>query len=58
VPGLFAGGDVTSQMPSVANAVAAGSTAAAMIVHSLMAEAHNLESHAPATPNGAGITRR
>ena len=58
VPGLFAGGDVTSQMPSVANAVAAGSTAAAMIVHSLMAEAHGLEPHAHATPNGAGATRR
>jgi thioredoxin reductase len=48
VPGLFATGDVTSQMPSVANAVAAGSTAAAMIVHGLMAEAHGL------APVGAG----
>jgi thioredoxin reductase len=47
VPGLFAAGDVTSQMPSVANAVAAGSSAAAMIVHDLMAEAHGL------TPVGA-----
>lgn len=42
VPGLFAAGDVSSQMPSVASAVAAGSSAAAMIVHSLMAEAHGL----------------
>jgi thioredoxin reductase len=48
VPGLFAAGDVSAQMPSVANAVAAGSTAAAMIVHGLMAEAHGL------TPVGAG----
>jgi thioredoxin reductase len=48
VPGLLAAGDVTSQMPSVANAVAAGSSAAAMIVHSLMAEAHGL------TPIGPG----
>ena len=42
VPGLFAAGDVSPQMPSVANAVAAGSSAAAMIVHGLMAEAHGL----------------
>jgi thioredoxin reductase len=48
VPGLFAAGDVTAQMPSVANAVAAGSTAAAMIVHDSMAEAHGL------APVGAG----
>ena len=33
VPGLFAAGDVSSQMPSVANAVAAGAGAAAMVVH-------------------------
>jgi len=42
VPGLSAAGDVSAQMPSVANAVAAGSSAAAMIVHGLMAEAHGL----------------
>jgi thioredoxin reductase len=42
VPGLFAAGDVSAQMPSVANAVAAGSTAAAMIVHDSMAEARGL----------------
>jgi thioredoxin reductase len=48
VPGLFAAGDVNPQMPSVANAVAAGSNAAAMIVHGLMAEAHGL------APVGAG----
>jgi thioredoxin reductase len=48
VPGLLAAGDVSAQMPSVANAIAAGSTAAAMIVHDMMAEAHGL------TPVGAG----
>jgi len=42
VPGLFAAGDLGSQMPSVANAVAAGSSAAAMIVHDVVAEAHGL----------------
>jgi thioredoxin reductase len=41
-PGLSAAGDVCSQMPSMANAIAAGSGAAAMIVHSLMAEAYGL----------------
>jgi thioredoxin reductase len=40
VPGLFAAGDVSVQMPSVANAVAAGSTAAAMIVGDVVAAAH------------------
>ena len=43
VPGLSAAGDVSSQMPSVANAIAAGSGAAAMIVHGLMTEAHGLK---------------
>ena len=43
VPGLSAAGDVSTQaVPSVANAVAAGSSAAAMIVQGLMAEAHGL----------------
>jgi thioredoxin reductase len=42
VSGLLAAGDVSAQMQSVANAVAAGSTAAAMIVHDLVAEAHAL----------------
>ncbi|MGI8807870.1 MAG: NAD(P)/FAD-dependent oxidoreductase [Acidimicrobiales bacterium] len=41
-PGVSAAGDVSSQMPSVASAVAAGSSAAAMIVHGLMAEAYGL----------------
>jgi thioredoxin reductase len=39
VPGLSAAGDLIPQAQSVANAVAAGSTAAAMLVHGLMAEA-------------------
>lgn len=34
--GVFAAGDLTGDMPSVANAIAAGSRAAAMIVHHLM----------------------
>ena len=43
VPGLSAAGDVSTEaLPSVANAVAAGSSAAAMIVQGLMAEAHGL----------------
>ncbi len=37
VPGLFAAGDATAQMPSVASAIAAGHTAAAMIVGDLVA---------------------
>jgi thioredoxin reductase len=41
VPGLSAAGDVTPVMPSVANSVAAGSSAAAMIVHGLMDEVHS-----------------
>jgi thioredoxin reductase len=44
VPGLFAAGDLSGQMPSVANAVASGSSAAAMVVHSLTDELL----HAPA----------
>lgn len=40
VPGLFAAGDLAAAMPSVANAVAAGSNAAAAVVHSLIAERH------------------
>jgi thioredoxin reductase len=42
-PGLFAAGDLTVQMPSVASAIAAGSVAAATVVQSLLAEAHGLE---------------
>jgi thioredoxin reductase len=42
VPGLSAAGDATAQMQSVANAIAAGSSAAAVLVHGLVAEAHEL----------------
>lgn len=38
VPGLFAAGDAGGVMPSVANAVASGNTAAAMLVGSLVLE--------------------
>lgn len=41
VPGVFVAGDAGEIMPSVANAIAAGSSAAAGIVQSLMAEAHD-----------------
>ncbi len=37
-PGVSAAGDLGGQMPSVANAIASGATAAAMLVHGLMAE--------------------
>ena len=40
VPGLFAAGDLGATMPSVANAVAAGSNAAAAVVHSLVEDRH------------------
>ena len=35
-PGVFAAGDIAALMPSVANAIAAGSTAAGMAVHHLL----------------------
>lgn len=38
VAGLYSAGDACGQMPSVANAIASGSDAAAMIVHALMTE--------------------
>ena len=38
VPGLFAAGDVTGHMPSVARAIAAGHSAAAVIVQELVAD--------------------
>lgn len=44
VPGLFAAGDLSAQMPSVANAVAAGSKAAAAVVQGLMSEPHSPQS--------------
>jgi thioredoxin reductase len=48
VAGLSAAGDASGQMQSVANAIAAGSTAAAMIVHGLMED--YAESAARAAP--------
>lgn len=39
VPGLYAAGDVSSQVPSIASAVAAGQQAAAMLVVDLMTDA-------------------
>lgn len=36
VDGIYAAGDACTPMPSVANAIAAGSTAAASIVHSFL----------------------
>ena len=44
VSGLSAAGDLNSQMPSVANAIAAGSNAAATVVHGLMVDAPELAS--------------
>jgi pyruvate/2-oxoglutarate dehydrogenase complex dihydrolipoamide dehydrogenase (E3) component len=52
VPGVSAAGDVTGRMPSVANAIAAGSTAAAIVVGGLMAG----DRPAP-VPAGAGAGR-
>jgi thioredoxin reductase len=40
VPGLYVAGDLSGQMQSVANAVAAGSMTAAMVVHGLADELH------------------
>ena len=40
VPEVYAAGDAAAAMPSVANAIAAGSVAAAMIVHDLVATGH------------------
>ncbi|MBO0680471.1 NAD(P)/FAD-dependent oxidoreductase [Mycolicibacterium sp. S2-37] len=42
VPGIFAAGDVTVQMPQVAAVIAAGAKAAAATVQSLLADEHGL----------------
>jgi thioredoxin reductase len=42
VRGVFAAGDVTAQLPQVATAIAAGSTAAAAVVQSLLADENGL----------------
>jgi len=42
VPGVFAAGDLSAQMPQVAGAIAAGSLAATAAVQSLLADDHGL----------------
>jgi thioredoxin reductase len=42
VPGVFAAGDLSAQMPQVATAVAAGSRAAAAVVQSLLSDDYGL----------------
>jgi len=42
VAGMSAAGDIAAPMPSVANAIAAGSTAAAMLVHGAVADRYGL----------------
>jgi thioredoxin reductase len=42
VPGVFAAGDVSAQMPQVASAIAAGSQGAAAVVQSLLADDYGL----------------
>lgn len=44
VPGVFAAGDLSAQLPQVAGAIAAGSQAAAAVVQSLLADDHGLPS--------------
>ena len=43
-PGVFAAGDVSAEMPSVAGAIAAGSQAAALIVQNLLTDDNGLPS--------------
>lgn len=45
VPGVLVAGDAAVGMPSVANAIAAGSNAAADVVRSLLVEDHGLAQH-------------
>jgi thioredoxin reductase len=47
VPGLYAAGDVASQMPQVAGAIADGARAAAAINDDLLAAAHDMEPMLP-----------
>lgn len=56
VPGLFAAGDTNVTMPSVANAVAAGSGAAAAIVNSLLTETYSMPKHTPPATTNPGAT--
>ncbi|MFN3002230.1 FAD-dependent oxidoreductase [Mycolicibacterium wolinskyi] len=54
VPGLFAAGDLSAQMPQVANAVAAGSQVGAAVVQSLLAEDFGLP--VPPWPTHSEVT--
>jgi len=56
VPGVFAAGDVSAQMPQIAAAVAGGALAAAAVVQSLLAEDHGLPLPPVAVPP-AGAAR-
>lgn len=51
--GIWAAGDLTSPVSSVARAVAAGSLAATWITHALVAEQHGLAFPPPGAPGGA-----
>ncbi|KKC00621.1 NAD(P)/FAD-dependent oxidoreductase [Mycolicibacter arupensis] len=53
IPGVFAAGDLTGEMPQVAGAIAAGSRAAAAVVQSLAADDYGL-----AMPPGVATTER
>ena len=57
VPGLFAAGDVIGGMASVARAIAAGHSAAALIVHDLIDEAHEARDIEPRSPSAAARGR-
>jgi thioredoxin reductase len=47
VPGLYAAGDISAQMPQVAGAIADGSRAAGAINDSLLSEEHGIEPMIP-----------
>jgi len=53
LPGVFAAGDVAGTMASVAAAIGAGSTAAAMVRHSLLVEDYDLPTPAAASAAAA-----
>ncbi|WP_420108539.1 FAD-dependent oxidoreductase, partial [Mycolicibacter arupensis] len=53
IPGVFAAGDLTGEMPQVAGAIAAGSRAAAAVVQSLAADDYGL-----VMPPGVAMTER
>ncbi|MEO6795086.1 MAG: NAD(P)/FAD-dependent oxidoreductase [Mycobacterium sp.] len=54
IPGVFAAGDLTGELPQVAAAIAAGSRAAAAVVGSLAADDYGL----PLVPVANGASRR